>query len=337
LLADFLVIISYYHLLPLNPTPAPPQFLQISLDFQHLNAKVAAVRQDTLPQPEDRATNHQARPPQSRPGNAIGLAFSSAAPAKTGPGISSIYTRICARLSLFPILYSLFLILSLAAVPVPPSAGDDAAGQALADKIRSSVPTENLERHAVLLIDSKSGHKEIPVDCQVVVHANSGNWETIYQTVATNQQPAHRLVISHIAGAPNHYEYDGKSVAAADTQVPFAGSDYSIGDLGLEFLHWPGQTQMKGEMRLGQPCYVLVSTTVPQGGIARIKSYIDKDTDGLLIAEAYDTNGSLIKSFSLHGSSFVKVNGQYQLEKMEIQNEKTGSHTVLKFDIPKNP
>lgn len=238
----------------------------------------------------------------------------------------------------FTIPYSLFLILSLAAVPTPapPGPADNAAGQALAAKIRSSVPTENLERHAVLLIHSKSGDKEIPVDCQVIVHPDSGNWETIYQTTAANQQPADRLVITHIAGGPNRYDYDNKPVAPGATEIPFAGSDYSIGDLGLEFLHWPGQTQLKGEMRLGQPCYVLQSTNTPEGGIVRVKSYIDKDTDGLLIAEAYDTNGSLVKSFSLHGSSFKKINGQYQVEKMEIENEKTGSHTVLKFDMPKD-
>ena len=44
----------------------------------------------------------------------------------------------------------------------------------------------------------------------------------------------------------------------------------------------------------------------------------------------------MIKKFSLHGSSFKKVNGRWRLEKMEIQNEKTDSHTVLKFDMPKD-
>ncbi|MGA3182761.1 MAG: outer membrane lipoprotein-sorting protein [Verrucomicrobiota bacterium] len=218
----------------------------------------------------------------------------------------------------------------------PAVAGDEAAGQALAEKIRSSVPTENYERHAVLLIDSKTGHEEIPVACQVIIHPETGDWETIYQTSATNQARAERLVITHRPGAPNRYVYDNQEVAPAATAVPFAGSDYSLGDLGLEFLHWPGQAELKGEMRLGQPCYVLQSTNTPQGGIARVKSYIDKESGGLLIAEAFDANGSRLKSFSLHGSSFKKVNGQYQLEKMEMVNEKTGSHTVLKFDMLKD-
>jgi hypothetical protein len=222
-------------------------------------------------------------------------------------------------------------------VPPPAAAdpGDPVAGQALAGKIRSSIPTENLQRHAVLIIDSKTGHKEVPIDCQVIVHPESGDWETIYQTTATNQSRTERLVITHTVGGPNRYLYNNQPVPPSATAIPFAGSDYTLGDLGLEFLHWPGQIQMKGEMRLGQPCYVLVSTNTSESGIVRVKSYIDKESGGPLLAEAFDTNGSRTKLFSLHGSSFQKVNGQYQLEKMEIQDDKTGSRTVLKFDMPK--
>jgi hypothetical protein len=221
-----------------------------------------------------------------------------------------------------------------AAAPALVPAGDDTAGQALAGQIRSSTPTEDSDIHGLLLIDSKAGHKEISVDCQVIVHTNSGDWETIYQTTATNQSGAERLVITHSPGGPSVYLHNGEPVAPDDADVPFAGSDFSLGDLGLEFLHWPGQTELKGEMRLGQPCHVLLSTRAPRDGVASVKSFIDRESGGLLIAEASDTNGALVKKFSLHGSSFKKVNGQWRLEKMEIQNEKTGSHTVLKFDVP---
>lgn len=223
-----------------------------------------------------------------------------------------------------------------AAAPAAAQAGDEAAGQALAEQIRSSLPTENSDIHGLLLIDSQAGHKEIPVECQVLIHPGVADWETIYQTTATNQIQAERLVIAHSAGKPNVYLFNGEAIAPAATAVPFAGSDFWVGDLGLEFLHWPGQSEMPGEMRLGQPCHVLLSTNTPQGGIARVKSFIDRESGGLLIAEASDTNGVLVKEFSLHGSSFKKVNGQWHLEKMEIQNKKTGSHTVLKFDMPKD-
>ena len=231
----------------------------------------------------------------------------------------------------------------------PALAGDDAAGQALAEKIRSSMPEENSEIHGTLLIDSPNGRREIPVVCQVKVREQT--WETIYQAAATSQSGAERLIITHATLGPNQYLYARAATPTAPLPEagpvlppalsgPFAGSDFSLGDLGLEFLHWPGQSQLKGQMRLGQPCYVLESANSPANfpadAVARVKSYIDKESGSLLIAEACDAKGGLIKKFSLHGSSFKKVNGRWRLEKMEIQNEKTGSHTVLKFDMPKD-
>jgi hypothetical protein len=55
----------------------------------------------------------------------------------------------------------------------------------------------------------------------------------------------------------------------------------------------------------------------------------------LLIAEGFDAQGHLIKEFSLHGSSFKKVNGHWRLEKMDIRSPKNHSQTELKFDMEK--
>jgi hypothetical protein len=85
-------------------------------------------------------------------------------------------------------------------------------------------------------------------------------------------------------------------------------------------------------MRLGQPCYVLESCDPQASGITRVKSYIDKESNGLLIAEGFDAQGHLIKEFSLHGSSFKKVNGHWRLEKMDIRNVRNHSQTELKYD-----
>ena len=118
-----------------------------------------------------------------------------------------------------------------------------------------------------------------------------------------------------------------------DAGIPLAGSDFSLADLGLEFLHWPQQQRLPDETRLGQACYVLESCNPAGRQIVRVKSDIDQETGGLLIATAYDANGRVVKEFSLHGSSFKKVNGHWRLEKMEIRNHKLHSQTELKFDI----
>jgi hypothetical protein len=219
-----------------------------------------------------------------------------------------------------------------------------AAGQALAEHLRSAVPVENSEIHGRLIITSKGATREIPIICRVMV--NPANWETDYETAGTAQSGAERLVVLHSTNGPNQYLYARAAspsaalpkpapVPAAEAAIPLAGSDFSLADLGLEFLHWPVQRQLSGEMRLGEPCYVLESSDPQARDIVRVKSDIDKEFGAPLIAFAYDAQGHVVKEYSLGGSSFKKVNGRWQVEKMDIRNKKTGSHTELKFDLNK--
>ena len=230
--------------------------------------------------------------------------------------------------------------------PGPPMPEEFAAGQALAEHLRSSAPEENSEFHGKLIIKADGVTREIPVICRVTVH--STNWETDYETTATNQSGAERLVVIHSTNGPSQYLYARAAspsaalpkiapVTPADAVIPLAGSDFSLTDLGLEFLHWPVQRRLKGEMRLGQPCYVLESGNPQAAEIVRVRSDIDKESGGLLIADGFDAKGNLVKEFSLHGSSFKKINGRWQVEKMDIRNKKTDSHTELKFDLNKQP
>jgi len=151
------------------------------------------------------------------------------------------------------------------------------------------------------------------------------------------------LIVIHRSNAPNEYLYaraDGPSAplpkpaplspedAAA---TPLAGSDFSAGDLGLDFLHWPQQLKSKGEMRLGQPCYVLESRDPAAKVIVRVKSYIDKESNSPIVAEGYDAMDHEVKEFYLHG--FKKINGHWRLENLEIRDKRKHSHTELKFDL----
>jgi len=229
----------------------------------------------------------------------------------------------------------------------PPEVRDDAAGRALAEQIRTAMPAEDSEIRGVLHITAGKIKSDIPMVCQVKLHG--GTWETIYQSEATTTAGAERLSIVHSTNGPSRYIYaraakpgaplpEPGPVSGAELDAPFAGSDFSLGDLGLEFLHWPGQCKLKGEMRLGQACFVLESTRPQKEGIVRIKSWIDEDTLGPLVAEAYDSGSREIKEFSLDSGDFKKdAQGRWHLEQMHIENEKTRSHTDLKFDMPKEP
>ena len=117
--------------------------------------------------------------------------------------------------------------------------------------------------------------------------------------------------------------------------IPFAGSDFWLADLGLEFFHWPEQNLKKQEMRRGRACQVLesINPKPSAGGYSRVLSWVDSETHGLLRAEAYDSNGKLLKEFELKEAE--KVNGQWKVSELQMRNTQTGSRTTLKFNFGK--
>ena len=115
--------------------------------------------------------------------------------------------------------------------------------------------------------------------------------------------------------------------------APFAGSDFWLADLGLEFLHWPEQRMIKKEMSRSQFCKVIESIN-PQpatNAYSKVISWIDHDSGGIVHAEAYDAKGELLKIFE--PKEIEKVNGQWQLREMQIRNVQTKSRTRIEFDL----
>ncbi len=206
-------------------------------------------------------------------------------------------------------------------------------GQALAAKLRDSAPAENSEITGVLEIESRAGQvRTVPLVSRITVTAT--NWQVVYHTTGTNVAPAETLTIVHESGRANTYRLLAGTNAAGPSLVqPFAGSDFWLLDLGLEFFHWPGQRAIRAEMSRGQPCRVLESSNPnpAPSGYARVLSWIDNETGGVIQAEAYDSTNKLLKKFAL--GKFKKVEGQWQLRDMRISNAQTGQQTRLKFDL----
>ena len=238
-----------------------------------------------------------------------------------------------------------------ASLPVVPVANPERAGRELAAELRAKAPAGNSEFTATLRIIPRGGEtRAVPVSGaiqRVTADSTAPGWEAIYRTQAVEGTPAEQLRVRYGVGRPNVY-YHARGEAAGKTlddtcrlsndhaEVPLAGSDFWLVDIGLEFLHWPTQRVLKAEMRRGQTCRVLESVH-PQPaptGYARVVSWVarmDEEAEGILQAEAYDKENKLLKEFSL--GSFKKVDGQWQLQDMKIRNAKTGSRTWLEFDL----
>jgi hypothetical protein len=218
-------------------------------------------------------------------------------------------------------------------------------GRAVAGQILEQVPAENSALSGVLKIRARKAKPvEIPIKCQVIVTAT--NWQSVYE-VRPGATNAVRLTVTHDGANPNRYELAESSgddccvlsvtnLTRRQTMVPFAGSDFWVADLGLEFFHWPAQRLIKKELRSSRSCYRLESTNPDPalGAYARVVSWIMiEPPHGIIHAEAYDAGGKLMKEFD--PTDLEKVNGQYQVQKLEISNAKTGSRTWLEFNFDK--
>ena len=52
---------------------------------------------------------------------------------------------------------------------------------------------------------------------------------------------------------------------------------------------------------------------------------------GIVHADAYDARGDVLKHFD--PTNLEKIQGEYQLEEMEMRNPKADSRTVIKFNL----
>jgi hypothetical protein len=231
----------------------------------------------------------------------------------------------------------LLLLCAFLALPArTESAGED--GTALAQELISQRPAAAATNTGTLRI-RKSGQPARLLPLRVVLEPGTPDWQGRYEAGPETNRVI--LIIHHGPGASRGYTLiepgpDGPRTnrpGGNGTMVPFAGSDFWVADLGLEFLHWPGQRLVAREMRRSRGCLVLESTN-PQpapGAYARVRAWIDAENRGIVIAEAYDANNQLLKEFT--PNDFTKVDGRWELEEMELRNLQEKSQSVIKFDL----
>ncbi len=247
-----------------------------------------------------------------------------------------------------PAWAAIFLLLSAGAPPAfaeDDSAQGPEAGRELAAQLRSLRPPEDAKWRGVLKIRPHGQPTlSVPVSCETTADAGDSLWTAIYLVGPTDVKGAEKLTVIHSVTGPNEYRFAAapspgaplgapKKLSGAEADVPLAGSDFWLSDLGFEFFHWPEQRRLKGEMRRGKPCYVLesINPRPEPEGYTRVVSWIEKESGAPIQAEAYGSDQKVLKEFAL--GSARKVNGRWELKDLEIINRRTGSRTHLVFDL----
>jgi hypothetical protein len=210
-------------------------------------------------------------------------------------------------------------------------------GRALVDEMLSGQPDANSVSGTMAIRRGKS-YREIPIKFDTTLSPT--NWISDY--AAVDKDRVEHFLIYHTPHQTNTYRQfssasNGGNVSPSqpvkNIWAPFADSDFSIADLGLEFLQWPDQKLLQKEMRRSRSCQVLESTNPhpEQGGYSKVKSWIvDDESHGILLARAFDAKGNKLKEFV--PEKFSKASGQWQLEKMQITNRQ-GDTTTVTFDV----
>lgn len=229
-----------------------------------------------------------------------------------------------------------------------PLAEQETQGRAFAQKLLQLAPRQQYEGNATFLRVGPNGAEPVVrAQFQIYHLADTGTWVNYYR-LANASAPTNGVnsfAVFRRVGKPAEYAAN-VSVAELATAArfqgsrsmqPFAGSDFWLADFGFEFLGWDKQRKLKEEMCRSQMCVVLESENAkPEpGAYARVESWIDKDTHGLIQAFAYDAKGEMLKVFK--PKSFRKIGGDWQLQEMEIRNLQTRTRTTITFDLVAKP
>ena len=235
-------------------------------------------------------------------------------------------------------LLSLLVLLGAGAwaATVPPM-DDLVAGQKLAAELRVLQPPTNAEFSGTLKISRpKAADLNLPLRLQIMI-LPAGGWKSVYEA-RLPVGGTETLTISHAPGQGATYELRRgdavENTVETNMTASFAGSDFWLVDLGLGFLHWPGQSVVAKEMRKGFGCSVLASRPAETNRYSRVLSWIDQEQGGLIMAEGYDARGKLLKEFEV--KSVKKVGGQYQVSEMEMRNRQDKTNTRLQFKFDKD-
>ena len=221
------------------------------------------------------------------------------------------------------------------AKPLPPVptdvAGQKALGAALAESLRGMRLVNQDEIKGKLRIRKPRGKRE---NVSVTFRAKSDG----VAEVETFETVKGTLEIRKTPNKPNEYFFtapktkEGKKMEGAALNQVFAGSDFTLGDLGLEFLQWPNQQVIGRESRLRETCNILLSKPgkVLSGGYSRVKCWVEIHNRALLCVEAY-RGTKRVKLFQ--AKSFKKLEGKWQLRELELRNDVTDARTQIQFDL----
>src|SRR5579859_6534661 len=162
------------------------------------------------------------------------------------------------------------------------------------DRVLANRPIKDFSLKARLFVGTND-----PVPMEMLVKNTATETLTIYRNGKTEA-----LVIQPFHGEPRFYLRGAGELTGTNRTEKLLGSQFTYYDLGLPFLRWPNAKYLGEERVRGRDCFAIESRADGEP-YARVKLYIDKEYYALLRAEAFNSDGNLVRRFAV--TSFKKI------------------------------
>jgi hypothetical protein len=176
------------------------------------------------------------------------------------------------------------------------------------------------------------GKHQLNVEIQFAPSSNRN--ATTYTIADGFGTPLEQMTVTRAPGAPSRMEYRvGRDLTPAplpDLGRPIQDTCLSWTDLTLAFLWWGDGVVIGRQEVKGQPCYVLDvhppdARAWPYGSV---RIWIDTRISMLLQAETCNKLGDPVRRLQV--KSFKKINDEWMIKDLEVDDVPSGSRTVLR-------
>ena len=159
--------------------------------------------------------------------------------------------------------------------------------------------------------------------------------QTIFRVIDPIEISGAALMVLQSVDRPNQIFFrapgaaEAMEITAERSREHFLNTDLSYEDVNFSFLRWASQETLREEKRLSRWCYVIKSVPAQEdhSQYASVLSWIDKEARAPLVAEGYDAEGHLVKSFVIKG--FLRSGGGWTVKEMVVEDKLAEHQTKL--------
>lgn len=204
-------------------------------------------------------------------------------------------------------------------------------GAAVMQHVRANRPALSLKLDATLTIQRRVADS---FDLAIYLNGSATDARSVYRVTAPPEAAGTTLLLIEKGGLwlAEPAKDAPRALPPADMAKPFLDSDFAFEDLNFSFLRWPNQKFVKESRRLGFDCWVVESMPGPNDASQynRVLSWVDKNYTAVVIAEAYDAKGKLLKTLKVESVRKLDDKSHYIPGQITMENAQTKSRTVLR-------